>query len=334
MITFIGHKHGAAGVDKGLKVSHARKFIFHFNGGESGVAVLNRTELPEINDSSPDDATLKVSSISVSEPMEGDGVKSGKYEVTVTYSRTGAGGASSDKGTAVVPPWEMPPYDISFNTSEYVMAFQKAYDLTKPDVNGVPTIPVLNSAGDPFEDSMVENNVIMKFSYNLQTFNPNWLLLYVNRVNKDAETVLDIGLPARHCRIKTLSASKQKQFNPKGELLYEYWVVGVEIEISPKPMHREIMERGLFFKNSTGKYRIFIRTDSDPHNTGINFGKKEDMGTDPSPCDEPQRLTDSGGLLDNTGCANNTVTIYKSYHDKYELSWSPLNLPKSSLGDS
>jgi len=326
-ITYKGVLNGGADIDSSGNVTAKRVLVFYFNSGESSVKILQQSQIPKIGTVHPDNQTLYLTSISVSEPMEGD-AKSSKYHVTLNYARTRENIES--KNNQNVAPWSIPPYDISFAPVEYVTAFQKGY--ADGDVNGSPSEAVLNSAGDPFEESTTQQNLILRFTYNLQDFTPSWILDYMDTINREDMSILDIQIPAYRGRIKAISATKQKQYDTEGKVQYNYWIINAEIEISKTPWYKLIMQRGLYFLTditpmSATKERIYKRVDG---GTGDNFGTKENTGVDSVPCDEPQRLKADGSLLDPTGGDNTVESVFIDYWDKYDCSWSPLNFPKTA----
>jgi hypothetical protein len=326
-IIYKGILNGGAGIDSDGKATTTRTLVYYFNAGESPVKILKQTEIPKLGTVHPDNETLRLTGISVSDPMEGDEVKSAKYHVVLTYTRTREN--VENKNNQNGPPWSLPPYDISYSPNEYVVAFRQGY--VDGDKNGSPTDAVLNSAGDPFEESTTRQNLILKFTYNLQTFTPSWIVDYMDTINQKDINILDIAIPAYKGRIKSLAASKQKDYTAEGLRRYSYWIINVEIEISKSFWRQDIMQRGLFFLKDIGggtmqKERIYKRTDGE---TGDNFGAMEDVGTDPIPCDEPQRLNAAGGLLDPTGSAT-VNSVFIDFWDKYDCDWSPLNLPQTA----
>lgn len=326
-ITYKGVLNGGANVDVKGDVTTTRKLLFYFNGGESAVEILKQSQIPKIGTVHPDNDTIYLSSISVSEPLQGDEIKSARYEVALNYARTKSNLENSNNQN--VAPWKLPPYDISYAPVEYVVAFQKGYDYSK-DLNGSPSIPVLNSAGDPFEESTTKKNTILRFTYNLEKFNPLWVGQYVDSINKNSISLLDISIPARKGKISTLAPSKQRQYDSNGTLQYVYWVIPVEIEISKEEWKKEIMQRGLFFKplgSTEYKERIYKRVDGE---AGANYGTKANTGTGSIPCDVPQRLTATGDLLDPTGASTSVTSIYASFNDKYQMDWKTLGFPKTA----
>lgn len=315
-ITYKGERNGGWSQDKDGNVTSSRLLVYHFNSAESAVEIAQQSGIPKIGDVHPDDPALFVSGVSISEPMEGDGVKSGKYDVTVSYARATVS-VQFGRNDRTVAPWDRPPYDLSITPIDVVKAFQKSYQ--DGDTNGNPSKPVLNPAGDPYEDSTAERHTVIRFSYNLETFRPQWIGQYVDSINVSAVEVIDIGISARRGCLRNLSASQVKEYDNEGELTYTYWKVDVEIEVSRTEWKREILARGLFFLDGGNKFRIY--TDED----GL-VGKLSDMGGNPIPVDEPQLLTAVGALLALGG-----TPVYDVFYDKFPSNWAALSLPESAL---
>lgn len=310
-IIYKGVRNGVFSKDKDGNISTERILVFLFNAGESSVKISQQTQIPVNGTAHPDDSTLLLSNVSISQ-KDGD-EKKGTYEATLTYIRTNNNTITNN---ATVLPWKLKPYDIAMSPVEIGIAFQKSYK--DGDSFGNPSQPVLNPAGDPYEDGQTRQNTILRFSYNLETFNSSWITHYVDTVNKSSTTVIDVSIDAMKGRLKNLTPSLQYQYDNKGNLQYTYWKIDVEIEISPVVWKREIMARGLYFLDGGKKYRIY--TD----NKGT-YGKQEDIGEDGIPVDEPQRLTEAGALYGGT-----TGAFYQTFYDKFTANWSTLNLPKSA----
>ncbi|MFQ3578665.1 MAG: hypothetical protein SNJ71_00815 [Bacteroidales bacterium] len=320
-IIYKGARNGGLQKDKDGQISTTRVFVFYFNEAESAATVLRDANIPELGTAHPDNSTLLATSISISEPMEGDTIKSGKYEVTVTYTRP----QNNISIQSTVPPWDRDPFNISFSPLEIVVPFQKGYDQQK-DVNGSPSVPVLNSAGDPFEDSTTQMNLIIKFSYNLKFFDPIWIIKYMDTINKSDVQILGVEIPARKGRIKNLAASKMQTYKENGSLEYEYYQVDIEIEVAKSEWKKEIMQRGLFALQTpntiSSKYRIYIDTDG-------TLGNKADLSDEAIPVDEPQKLNQDGTVLSSQNTAK-----YATFYDKYECSWKELNIPEMVIKDN
>jgi len=318
-ITYIGTKNGGLDFDGDGNITTSRILTYHFNASESAVDISARAEIPARGTAHPDNPSISLRSFAVSAPMEGDGLISGKYEVTLNYSRT----TTNSEKDASVAPWKRRPYDISIPSATFVVPFQKGYKST--DRKDSPTVAVLNAAGDPFEDSVEKERRSIKFSYNLKTFPFDWFDSFSDTINKAAVQILDIGIAARKGRIKTLFPSRVEEYNADGTLKYSFWKIDVEIEMNSEEYKKEIMERGLFALGTADtigtKYRIYI----DTYGT---MGKLTDCDSSkkPIPVDEPQRLNADGTLY------NTTVdgAYYATFYDKFEADWAPLSLPKTS----
>lgn len=318
-INYMGVHNGGLEYDGDGNISTVRKLIYHFNAGESAVDIAARSEIPLRGTAHPDNSSISLRSYSISEPMEGDGLKSGKYEVTLSYSRTMT---NSERDASIVP-WKRRPYDISIPTNTFVVPFQKGYQTG--DSKGSPSQAVLNSAGDPFEDSIEQERRSLKFSYNLKNFPFDWLDKFSDTINQSPVQILDIGIATRKGRIKSLFPSKVDEYEADGELKYTFWKVDVEIEINNEEYKKEIMQRGLFALGTAStigsKYRIYIDTDG-------TMGKLTDLDSskNPIPVDEPQRLNQNGTLY-NT---NVDGAYYATFYDKFAADWGALNFPKTS----
>lgn len=310
-ITYMGARNGPYDKDRNGNIASSRVLVYHFTAAESSVEVAQQAEIPDHGTAHPDDATLKLVGVAVSEPTMGDGIKSGRYDVTLSYAREVRSGSFAADQT--VAPWKRDPYDISLQPVEYAKAFTKSY--VDGDSNGNPSNPVLNPAGDPYEDTVVERNTCLRFAYNLEDWNPNWVCDYIDTVNSSDVLVCDIGIRSRRGCIRNLSATRIVEYDNEGAQTYVYWRIDVEIEVSRKRWLRDILARGLNFISGGAKYRIY--TD----NAG-NFGKKADMGDDAIAVDEPQLLAANGSLVGYGG-----TPVYQTFYDKYTTSWKCLSFP-------
>lgn len=314
-ITYIGNRNADLTKDNSGNIKTAVIMLYHFNAGESPVAVLKDENIPAIGAVHDDNPALSVSDIKISAPQEGD-EKSGAYEVTVNYAYTpsvqaGVGGAAGKK------PWELGATDVGTGPIEVVVPFVKGYKPSGGDKVGSPSIPVLNPVGDPYEESTVRQHIILRFAYCLKTFNVAWYTTYISSVNADAATICGCAIAQNKGCIKSLSADYQEKYDDTGTLEYSYWKVNVEIEVAPEGWTKEIMCRGLYFLEGGKKYRIY--TDGKG-----NYGKKSSMGNDAEPVDEPQKLTLTGAIYTGTDAK------YQPFYDHPALSWAALNFPKKA----
>jgi len=312
-ITYKGIRNGPYDKDASGGITTSRVLLYHFNNAETSVEVSQQSEIPAHGTPHPDDDSLLLVGVSIN-ATEGDGIKSGKYEVTLNYARqTVSGSFSSDQ---TVAPWKRNPYDISLTPVEYSKVFDKSY--VDGDANGEPSNPVLNPAEDPYEDTIAERNTVLRFSYNLETWKPHWINYYIDTVNSSDVIVCDIGIKAKRGCVRNLSATRLVEYDSSGDETYIYWRIDVEIEVSRRPWQREILARGLFFITGGKKERIYF----DP--TGATkFGKKDDLSDDAMPVDEPQLLDSDGALVGYGG-----TPYYQTFYDKFITSWRALSFPR------
>jgi hypothetical protein len=311
-VTYKGVVNANWNKDNNSNITAIKKLIYWVDAGESSVIISRQTEIPLIGTAHPEDETLLLTNISISDPQEGDERKKHKYTVTLTYTRPTNFSETPIQDTSISP-WRKKAFNISISPLEKVVPFVKAY--ATPSAS-TPTIPVLNPVGDAYEDETVEQNVIIRFSYNRSTFNSSWVRTYIESVNSSGITVVGVSVPARKGKIRTLSANYLTQDDENGDPEYKYWQIDAEIEVSQAEWKKEIMIRGLYFKDNGKNYRIY--TDNDG-----NFGKKDDMGANAVAVDEPQRLTETGALY--TG----STAEFDIFYDKRQLSWGTLGFPNS-----
>ncbi len=323
-ITYKGVKNGPWTMDRTGGIQTSRILVFYFSAAETAVEIAQQTQIPELGTAHPDDPKLLLSSIAVSEPMEGDQVKSAKYEVTLNYQRIVSSGGSMNTTDRNKAPWDRAPYDISMSAQEYSVGFEKAYQAG--DEPGNPSLPVLNPAGDPYEESTTIYTTLLRFSYNLETFDSDWVGRFVDSINDTAVNVIDVAIPKYRGRIKNLAPSYQLEYDNAGELRYSFWRVDVEIEIYRKNIQKDILARGLFFLDS-GDVNKKLRIYFDPSATGSNnIGARDDLGSNAAPVDVPIKLDTDGTIL-----ATGAAPYYDSYEDKWAGSWEPLSLPETRI---
>jgi hypothetical protein len=318
-ISFIGKKYSTLSEDQGGTITTSIDFTFYFNAAESPVDVLAEDDVPALNSKHPQGNNLYANGRSVA-LEEGDGAKSGKYVVTVSYTNDRRINTQSRSDTADTAPWNLPPYDISIQPIDITKLFLKSYDEGNPSK---ALIEVKNPAGDPYESTIVDQNTLIKFSFNLRDFKDSWIDSYTNTVNVDTVTIVDKIIPAKKGRIRNLNASQQKIYEEDGTQKYKYWKVDVEIEKSPEEWKKEFVIVGLnFIDTGDSNKRKRIYTD----NKGT-YGSEQDIvdaGETATAVDVPVKLN-ADGSLNVDGAA-----VYDTYYDKPYINWKELNLPQTS----
>lgn len=305
-----------------------RIFKVYFSAGEGPLKIRAMTDLPKIGAVHPDDKSLSCRKRTISEPQGGDQLRTGHYLVTCEYSnRAGTSGAVQPPA-ANTKPWDMPPYNISYLVVDNVVPLRKAYGAS--DTQDNPTVPVVNTAGDPIQIPFNETTRALKFSYNLKTFDDAWVELYRNTINKAEMTVCGKKIPAKKGLLRKVDAKKVVVYDDDGDPDVAYTQVDIEIEITRKDWNIHPANLGLNFRDGDDKKRIY--TD----NRG-NFGTLEEMAalmpadaTDvPTPVDEPMKLNNQGAI-----CPINFVadeTHYLEFSPYFPSDWKSLSLPDKDL---
>jgi len=191
---------------------------------------------------------------------------------------------------------------VRFGSAPYQKIVTKAYQVG--DEYGIPTQPIQNSAGDPFDPPIQEeiNRPVIHCEYNVRKFSPALKLMLEGSINQEAVTVAGIRIPARKARISLLEA------NP----LYDdydnlYWQMTIELELNGEGFNHRILDQGFYYL------------------TGSPAVKKEITAKDKDGADvavtEPQKLNGTGGI--------GTTPVYLEFQTKWPLIWKSLNLPRS-----
>lgn len=243
-----------------------------------------------------------------------------KFEVTATYQITDSG---TDDNTL---PWDRTPFNVKGGATAYQEYLGLAYDN-----KGELTVPVLNSAGDMFAN--VPPNVFYRpwvsFSYNLKSFNPDWVDDFSGTINKDAIAVVGANIKALQARILEIGYSYiENASNP-------YWQIDMKIEKSGRgdSFITRILNAGFHFLETGKKYEIY-------HNGKGQWGSvdflksltgyiKNDPVWEPVPTSEPQLLDSNGTIAfqNGTGVFDPKKHI-KTFQFNKPAIWKTLSIPK------
>jgi len=192
------------------------------------------------------------------------------------------------------------PPRISFGSAQYTRVVERAYQ--SGDTIDDPSEAVLNSAGQPFDPPVVqeEENMVISITRNERTIDPADLVTYRNTINSASITIAGVVIAEHRGRMRSIMASKA--WDTSGTA---YWQVSYEIEIATATHIREILDAGYYERNSSGLVPIL------------------DKGDNPEPITEPAPLDGSGGEGDPTS------PVYLSYQTYWAKAWSGLSLPSS-----
>lgn len=249
--------------------------------------------LPVVGEKHPTNNKAFVESVSVE---EADGPKIWRADVNYAVPK-GAGPHDEDDETT--DPCDQRPV-VSFGSASYTKVVDRAYDTG--DTQGNPTLPIENSAGDPFDPPLQENfsRPLLNVKYNLRRFSPTLKHELENTINLTALVVAGFSVPALKGRI--ISIGCDPAYDAEDEL---YWQMSVQVEVNPDGYTRKVLDQGFYFLDDGDKTEI----------TALDKDGAE------VPVTEPQKLDGSG--------AKSTTPVFLSFKTLWAADWSPLNLPRS-----
>ena len=146
------------------------------------------------------------------------------YLVTVQYNRPELLNVDiTKKKKQELKPWELPvQVDISSGTVETVCYEDVASHL-----------PIVNSAGEPFQTPVTTARAFMKYSLrrNTLTYDPSMAASYIGTTNTGNITYQGLNIPAHQGKLLGWGASRDMYYDANENLTY-YWKESIEIEIS------------------------------------------------------------------------------------------------------
>ena len=224
-----------------------RLLVFFCQDGE-GLTELRKHKLfPALGDAHPELSAFRASSIRTTPACDG---RKNKYEVEVSYT---AASAATSSGTVYNQ-----PFDLTLSTIEKVVPFEFSYDLMD-DANR-PLRPVVTTAGTAISANTIQTSLLLRFSYNLRSFNPRWILEVADTVNKNPVKVCGLDIPAECGLIKTVAAEIVQE---DGNSLNSIFRVDVAMEIAPDGFIRTFPNRSVCYRGANGNpVLIYTAVDS------------------------------------------------------------------------
>jgi hypothetical protein len=282
ILKYLGELPDTANLNNDIK-SSTRRFKYECKndveeGG--GLNVLNQPQIPAIHSGHPTDDTLLCYNVDVSELQDSDNTV-GYRVATASYSND-SGIFQALKVPRTNEPWDDPVYNWSIVPTRVKKLLKKTYNET--DLQFVPSVDVVNSAGDPIDIEDTEVLPLLVFSYNLKEFKIDWVRKFNDTVNKNQQRVTGVDIPAGKGIIQRLQPTLIPVYDEDGELDYNYYRVDVEILIYNADIIIEPLDQGYNILEDNKLYRIY--TDDNG-----NFGKSTDV-VNGKPVDTPSKLED------------------------------------------
>ena len=289
-----------------------RSFLYFCSDGETLADVISFRGFPSVGEQFPEIPGLYCKDISLKPERSGKKVK---VLVECTYGTLSAGTVSMeeiDYGT---------PFNFKVLPIETKVPFLYSYDET--DTNGRAVKPVCSTAGEFFNLETTEITLLIRFSYYIRSFSPEWILKLCNTTNRKMIRVCGIGIKEDCGLLRSLSAESVK-VNDKMKIQ-----VNVELEVNPSGFRRLVPNRGYFCWNgkSYGRvcYGISKHTDDIVYAPMVDLLEVRKDETPIMPVDDPVWLDTSGDVQPSQQAQQNDQLL--SFREKNSADWSVLSLP-------
>ena len=217
-----------------------RNIVYFCTDGEPLSQVMNTPDFPGIGDQFPEISGLYCKEITLK--PERDGKKS-KVQVECTYSASSGGKITSERihyGEA---------FQFKVLPVETKVPFYYSYD--RVDSEGRPVKPVCSTAGEFLNLTTTEITLLLRFSYYIRSFDPNWILNFCNTTNKRNIRVCGMEIKEDSGLIRNLTAERV-EINGDPEIQ-----VNVELEVNPNGFFRRVPNRGYYSWDGTNYSRIY-----------------------------------------------------------------------------
>lgn len=214
---------------------------------------------------------------------------------------------------------------ISFGSNSYEYVVEKAMLRT-----GV-IVPVMNSAWDKYNPSLmeIERRMVLKIekTYAWTNINPALFAPYLNSVNSNSTTVVNVPIIARGGLILNISPRVRN----KGGGVYD-WRISYEIEIRGhgKTYDREVLDQGFYYIEACDAPDNPNDPPDNVFKIGFDWYRRKTISQQSDKTGDYQKST-TPILLNGTGgkLGNRDEPIYRVYRTKPEKNWSSLSLPSS-----
>jgi hypothetical protein len=313
-VTYSGELPGSFNYQDGSGYIYTRKFLYLLTPGSFPDDISTDSNLPKPNDAHPRHVDYTVKTISEPTFQEGkEPAADGSYVVTVSYKRESD---TADPIGAILP-WNLDPYNISYDTKIIVVPQEKAYQ--SGDDQFVPSLPVAHPVTK--EPILIEtdNSIgIIRFSYNLRNFNYEWKREFEGTINSSGQYLLGDKFQAKNLILKSLSATYRNTEMNNGDTVY-YYEIAVEFEDLGKEYDQLVALRGFMMRDSgevaniqlqEGVYGSFDQTDRSLDIQSMVYVD----GSTGSPAQLGSTISDS---------------YYYSFPARFGKNWGALSLPKS-----
>ena len=297
----------AGGTKKGK-----RTFVYFCSEGERLSEVTKVSGFPEIGAAFPGISGLYCNEITLKPERNGKNIK---VLVECHYgSPVGSVGITEEVDYGK-------PFNFKVLPIETKVPFLYAYD--EVDSNGKAAKPVCTSAGEFFNLETTEITLLVRFSYYIRSFSPEWIPELCNTTNKRSIRVCGIGISEGCGLLRSLSA-EGVQVNDETVIQ-----VNVELEINPAGFRRVVPNRGYFCWNGKSYSRIcygISKYTSDIMYAPMTLLLEDRQDDTPiMPVDDPVWIDPMGYVLPSQRAQQNKTMV--SFQEKRSADWAVLSLP-------
>ena len=169
--------------------------------------------------------------------------------------------ATDDSGgtvTSNTPPWKLKPDNIEFTYPEMNVKFEASYNSTgklyekvyDPGTGSLvylPVLPVVNSAGDPFQMERTVRNIQMSFTFSAQKWQITHALNYGNTINANEITVVGLTIPAGRALLLPPECSYITVYEDNSsKIKWQYWSVkiAIHVDVTGLLLNRKVLNIG------------------------------------------------------------------------------------------
>lgn len=208
---------------------------------------------------------------------------------------------------------------VDFDTATYEVVVEKALNADGKEV------PILNSAGDPFAEPLMEEEdrwvIYIEKTYSWNSINPRTFSQYFNSVNQNNISIADLPVIARGARMRKINPTVRYL----GSNSYD-WRIRFEIEVKRhgKRFDREVLDRGFsYLEELDDRYPgSFKKGDKWYMRRLVNVQNADTGEYQQAPA--PVLLDGNGGLL-----ADTDEPVYLIFRTRPEVNWANLGFPRT-----
>lgn len=292
--------------------SARRTEVFLCTDGEPLSNVLEHSGLPVIGDPFPGVSGVYCSNIVLKPERDGRKVK-----VLAECTYKSAVGGIVHSGESVYGK----AFHFRVSPVETKVPFLYSYD--RVDSSGNPVNPVCTTAGEFFDLETTAVTMLLRFSYYIRTFEPEWILNLTDTTNKRDMRICGLLIKEECGLLRSISAETAEVQNRS------VIQVNAEIEVNPAGFLRKVQNRGYFSLYASNLCRVCYGISK--VSEALFYAPLTEMlekrmeNTPIMPVDEPVWLDADGKAVNWQRASQNSLML--SFREKKSADWSVLSMP-------